>query len=400
MLQKGGEPESNCSTEDGYYYLTEDIEELKDGSYGMHLMYMDYATRQEIYLCSSSGCKHDSASCPSVFPGDDLEICSLFIHENYLYLFSQTDNSGAVFMSSDGSSGLNRNPACLYRMNLNGTGREKVVAFDEDVTLEDVIIGGKGALYFVQKKTETKQLESGETYCTESDRALVKVDTETWKVTEQCKLEDDSLIKGCYDRQLLCVETVYDHEPTMEELFSDDAWKELHEKSITKFSLLNPEDGSSREITSVSNADLYSWGMGDGVFYISEKGKPEIRVFNLETGAERTVASLKNNNIFIVLDDVICCTSWDMTDDYTMYFVHPDTGKVDHCSLVNRSLGWSLEIKAETEDNFLVIYDYDATANEDDSYEIHRYQYGLISKDDLYAGNDNFQPINMIGKGM
>lgn len=399
MIQKSGEPESNCSTEDGYYYLTEDTEELKDGSYGMHLMYMDYATRQEIYLCNSSGCKHDSASCPSVFLYDGLGSCSLFIHENYLYLFSQTDYSGATFISSDGSLGVSQEPACLYRMNLDGTGREKVVSFDEDVTLEDVIIGGKDALYFVQKKTEMKQMESGESYYTTLDRMLVKVDTETWDVSEQCKLEDESSIKGCSGNQLVCVDTVYEHEPTKEELNSDDAWKELYQKSRTTFSLLNPEDGSSSEIVSVSNDKENSWDVGNGMIYLSEEDKPEIRVIDLETGEERTVASQENTNIFKAFDDVICCSSWGM-DDHTLYFVHPDTGKIDHCKLVNRSLGWSLEIKAETKNDFLVIYDYDATANGDDSYEIHKYQYGLISKEDLYVGNDQIQPINMIGKGM
>ena len=47
----------------------------------------------------------------------------------------------------------------------------------------------------------------------------------------------------------------------------------------------------------------------------------------------------------------------------------------------------------------LVIYDYEATANGDGSYEITRYQYGLISQEDLFAGRDTFRKINMIGEG-
>lgn len=57
-----------CSTEDGFYYLTEEDSELADGSYAPHLMYMDYATCQEVYLCSDSSCQHNTEDCTSV-PG-------------------------------------------------------------------------------------------------------------------------------------------------------------------------------------------------------------------------------------------------------------------------------------------------------------------------------------------
>ena len=42
---------STCSTEDGFYYLTNEMTKLRDGSRGSHLMYMDYASTQEIFLC-------------------------------------------------------------------------------------------------------------------------------------------------------------------------------------------------------------------------------------------------------------------------------------------------------------------------------------------------------------
>jgi len=33
---------ANCYTKDGYYYLTKDATELEDGTWGTHLMYMDF----------------------------------------------------------------------------------------------------------------------------------------------------------------------------------------------------------------------------------------------------------------------------------------------------------------------------------------------------------------------
>lgn len=67
---------ASCYTDAGYYYLTEDVEELENGEYGAHLMYMDFATKQEIYLCSNTGCKHNTPDCPAVFVMDEFPICT------------------------------------------------------------------------------------------------------------------------------------------------------------------------------------------------------------------------------------------------------------------------------------------------------------------------------------
>ena len=78
-----------------------------------------------------------------------------------------------------------------------------------------------------------------------------------------------------------------------------------------------------------------------------------------------------------------------------------NTGEISYSSLVNKSLGWSLDFRAVLDSEVLVIYDYEALPSEfnDGAYEILRYQYGLISKSDLFAGNANYRPIRMIGKG-
>ena len=41
---------ASCYTDAGYYYLTEDVEELENGEYGALLMLMDFAACLAIYL--------------------------------------------------------------------------------------------------------------------------------------------------------------------------------------------------------------------------------------------------------------------------------------------------------------------------------------------------------------
>ncbi len=88
-----------------------------------------------------------------------------------------------------------------------------------------------------------------------------------------------------------------------------------------------------------------------------------------------------------------------MTSDYTYYFVNTETGEIKNSSLVNKSLGWSLEFKAEVGSQILVVYDYENTSLGDGAYDITQYKFALIEKSDLYAGNANYKPIKMIGKG-
>ena len=139
--------ESACNTENGYYYLTFETTRLRDGNYGMHLMYMDFASGREVYLCSTAGCKHDSPDCPSVFLYDDLpsESTMLFVFGNNLYILSREyDNDGSmsqgvINIGGDSSSAESR-PAALYRANLDGTERKKIYTFDAALTLEDKVI--------------------------------------------------------------------------------------------------------------------------------------------------------------------------------------------------------------------------------------------------------------------
>lgn len=151
---------ANCYTKDGYYYLTKDATELEDGTWGTHLMYMDFATKQEVYLCSNAGCKHNTADCPSVFLMNEFPLYAsgIFVYGDKLYVLSkESDNEGSVTQdlvvsSDDAAVETEAAKAVLYEMNLDGTNRQKVFTFDAGLTVEDVVLGDESGLYFVTKK--------------------------------------------------------------------------------------------------------------------------------------------------------------------------------------------------------------------------------------------------------
>lgn len=406
---------SYCSNENGFYYLTQDTTELKDGSYGYHMMYMDFATRQEVYLCNNTGCNHDTPDCTSVFSYDEVGYDSIpFLYGESLYLLSKPyDNDGTVSVDmlggsgeGDGASVLDSTPTVLYRMNPDGTGRTRVYEFGADITVEEAVLGDDTGLYFITKELASEQ-SGNSTYVKSSKRKLVRVDTESWKESVVCNFdftqdekEDDWRLLGVYDSCLVLMNTRYDSEATWEELQNDDVWRERYENSMNQFGRYDLEDGSFEVVYTASNKNLNAYKQRGSVLYVSEDGAGKIRRLDLRTGEESEFVELDCSYIWGGYEDVLCSKTWDDADDHTFYFIDYDSGEIFHCDLVNKSTGWSLEIKAEAKDYFLVVYDYDAIDNGDGSYEILQNKYALIAKEDLYQGRENYLPIQMVGKGM
>lgn len=402
--------ESACNTENGYYYLTGDVAKLQDGNYGTHLMYMDFATGREIYLCSTAGCKHDSLDCPAVFSYDDFPLYStlLFVFGDNLYIFSREyDDDGSLtqetlFSGGEGSPVESR-PAVLYRANLDGTERKKIYTFDAALTLEDKLIRDDKGIYVITKKLSADK-DGNQTYTTSSQRKLMFLNLESLSFDEVCSMDfDDNIsweIIGCSQNDFLLCGTDFGKELSRDEIWDDDVYKELYSNSFDVYALLSRDGGKPKEITRLSNIYASSGKLlGDSLYYSSDENQ-NIEVLDINTGEKKTLCTLPQNLILDTLGDTLCCRDWNLSEDPTWYFVNIKTGAITKTPLVNLRNGWSLDFRGETETDLLFVYDYDATDNHDGSYEVHQYKYALISKDDLFAGKDNYRKIEMIGPGM
>ena len=231
---------ASCYTDAGYYYLTEDVEELENGEYGAHLMYMDFATKQEIYLCSNTGCKHNTPDCPAVFVMDEFPICAsgIFSYGNKIYVLSKgMDNEGAVtqdFYDPDGQlAETEASQAALYEMDTDGTNRHKVYSFDVGLTVEDTVLGNSEGLYFVTKKLSESTAEDSRSVTTSSGKTLLFWDADTKSAKEICKLDfDDGItrkIMGCLDNALVLSGVDYGKELTTDDYtMSDDDWNDMY----------------------------------------------------------------------------------------------------------------------------------------------------------------------------
>lgn len=412
-----GSQNMRCLSDTGYYYITEDSTELKKGFYGRQIMYMDFATKQEVYLCNEPGCKHNDRNCSAVLTEDEIGSIGdalLFVWKDKLYLISkESDCEGSVEMNelwADGEedAAMQHMPTVIYSMGLDGTNRKKEYTFAQDVTVEDMVLCDDEALYFTAKQINTTS-EKGTTYSTASKRELVRYQPDATKLETVCSLEFGDQINwgtiGCYDGKVIMQGTKYKKKLSFKEemeLEQEEYWEYANDSSEI-FAALNPADGSLKNIYSLKNDkdSINSSVMLGDYLYVSAQKEGKINKVNLGTGKVERLAKLEQGYIAGTLSDKLCCQSWNdgKVHDNTWYFVDCNTGKVEHSSLVNKRNGWELEIIGEIGSQVLVIYDYEGKETEEDTWDISRYQYGLIEKKDLCQGVDRFQKIAMKGAG-
>ena len=270
------------------------------------------------------------------------------------------------------------------------------------MTLEEFILKDENGIYVITKKLSVDKVDNM-TYTTGSEHKVVFLDLQSFHAQEICPISFDNhiswMVIGCYQDCLILNGIDYGRELSMEEKWDDDTYHSLYEDSFDIYAILDLKNGKLNEFYRESNKNQHDVYVVGDTMYISFSENPIIEGINIESGERKTICTLAQNLIMDVIDDMLCCRDWNLSSDHTYYFVNMKTGEIMHSMLVNQYNGWNLEFRAETSSDMLVVYDYDATKNSDDSYEIHQYKYALIAKEDLFMGNQNYRKINMIGHG-
>ena len=398
LLTEGG-TFVGCGTQSGFYYLTLGAGRLADGRDGHHLMYMDYATRQEVYLCSDPSCGHNTADCTSVFPTDEFQHNNvmLFTIGGKLYmLVSQPDQEGVVVMGSSGGASTQSGRAELYRMNADGTGRRKIYTFGANLTVENFAAGDGGGLYFITKKVSTTS-DGGSTYFTATDRKLVRLDLATGKLSTVCGMDFGDYVDwspaGVRGRELILTGIDFGRAVTSQEMKDD---RGLYDSACHVFAALDVDTGKLRELYRVKRPKSQSWALDGETLYYAVDGSGEILAVSLADGRERVLCKTSHNSIWGIVGGMLY--TWEYGDGF--YFIDPADGSISRCGLKNKTVGTHIEIVAEAGDRVLVIYDCDATVSKDGSFSTRGNYYALISLADLAAGRENYAPIKMVEAGM
>lgn len=413
--------DSVCYTENGYYRMGP----YRENEYS-HLLYLDYATQQEVVVCSDSSCKHDTVNCASVFFDEYAFQNHLFVFQDYLYcLTTDIDQDGALSSGGFSSNNLSddfkeindeqesKRRATLYRMNLDGTEREKLWQSDAGYIAETEVFGDGTGFWFVTKQPSAEvHEETGAVYNHSKNRAFIRYDINERKITDKIPLEDYNNIAlnvdGCTGSKFYLIGKAYPNGTSIMDNMDilapgteigsihPDYW-DFNDRCECVYFTLDVKTKELKEITRYKIADVnYGAECRGGKIYF-ERPDDSCFTYAVETGetAELNIPEGYRLDGFFA-DKLVLSHYPGDHDDRARYFADLDGSNMTRSELLMED-GFDIDLIAAVGDNALVIYDnYKVPSDKGSGYKTFEPVYALISLDDLFNGRANYKQFDMI----
>lgn len=406
--------QASYGTEKGWYYFNEEYQ-LEENDIPPAIMYVDYQSGKNIYLCNKVNCKHNSYDCNAVLPKEMDRERTLFGQGEYLYLVSSDIDDSGSMSSQMLNLGEDENgnvqvqeekpyvPA-IYRMKLDGTEREKVMNLESGTVLESTFLGDGENLYGVQKKVK-KETKGANSYSTGYDKMLVKIDMKNKKTEKIMDLDEETTIIGCAGRNIVTGTIDYGRKVTTEEKHAND---DLYKQATYIIKSVNIDTKKEVILKKIKEKNIHREMVCGSHLYTSGEKEKKIEIIDFLTGKKSVIKTdipLSVDNIIERENgfDVLYCIGYDYEEDqgWDYYLVDTKTKKTIKGKLKN-SENTPVEIVAQTSDKLFVTSDY-KNVNEyvawmDVNQEvIGEMEYSMISKDDYIRNKANLKKVKMIG---
>ena len=364
----------------------------KDGCYetyaadngGVNVVYIDYATANEIYLCSAPNCTHDSDACNAWIPPEEAGLAPLVTGDHLLLLHR-------TYGAETGYQAIPR----IDHMNLYGSDRYTLIEFEPNEMLKDVFAANGDILVCALTSVSADGDTAGEVY------KLVMVDLTTGERTDFYQQSTDAstqpLFMGVTESGYCILASSRD---TLSEAdFPDKDWDEI--SGEVKAARENSWDivpvGSDQRVTAASYTGAIEQMMGpDGIYFYDPATEQLCRV-SFPDGQITTLATLPGTGTMAPyldckMDDWLLLsfrtavereTQRILTTD-TCYAVNTVSGEVRELSIRqeigdSREMAWTL---AQNDTDMLLV-----TKSETDNYIHYGYEYSVISKEDYLNSN-------------
>ena len=372
----------------GYFYI-------KDHGDKENIMFFDYDSKKEVYLCHKPNCKHDNDTCSSY---SNLGATNeLFYYHNALYFISSTSDSVNISITGDGvlsdSGGI---PTTIYKMNLNGTERQKLFTAPSGTKLDMPFVISGNMLYGYLEKSKVEDNGNHSFTMTTTERKLIAVNLSTRKY-EELKEDLHASFIGTYQHKLVIQEIDYLNDPNN---FNDNTYGFIdnlyHSKARIK--LFDPETKKEEVIyedvyKNVESLKFYK----NGIYMIGQKSK-NLEYVDFSTKQKKVLKELPESDMEIgtIIDDKILVYTYKDKDahvgeayyiDLTNHEMHPFNLKDQNEYLV--------DILASNDDYYFVkiesIYgeEYTTWAGTQQQ-DIIGISYGLIKKSDYWDSKPNY----------
>ena len=333
--------DNSCCTDDGMYYFQENY--FSGGNGYFNLMYIDTATKQEVYVCSDSSCTHNNILCSSVFAQSDFGTGSmrLYAYGDKLYLLADLSYSGG-FSTLAPNNIITYTPR-VYRMDLDGSNREKIFTFDKEQLPEECMIGDGDNLWFsVYEETLETNEELGTYYKGRKNKCMVKLSLSERKIVEQIPIADIDKVElefaDCIGNKMLFTGNKYPNGMSYRE-YMEYTWemhdpfsppsqedRELYEQIRIGYFTLDVETKVVKKNYLTENTNDKRYFFYDGALCVYDEAKT-VRI-DLGTGKTEELTVPEGYAPYnMTFDGKFMCYETAADRDWTTFYIDPDTGE-------------------------------------------------------------------------
>lgn len=374
---------------DGYYQIIAN----SDGSH--NVVFIDYKTRQQIYLCADANCQHNTDQCSSWFPADDTQIWPIACDDQIFFVHNSWVSTS--YIEKADPDGSNRQMLCELE---NGSTIDSGAAY-------------KSGYLVLMVDTLTNQEDS-----VNHAEHLIAVDTKTGEnitLYENISPEGQATDVGAISAFFQGVTTHGFIVKTIE----TGATPDIQVHNVLEI----PFDGSDiHRIVSFQTGEMQGLPCGNFWFYLKmdkELQQLQLGYIDPETNENHIVVSDLDKTIPVVsLGDVFirnfvdewvvinAMTSMSLNEDqdielrYSCYAINQNTGEIRELDLFNyyHATQVPIEIYDEWEDNLLVQSSINEIAPKDQNEVMTQLEYTLafINKDDYLSSTPTYKVINML----
>lgn len=369
----GQEKPFGCGNSSGYYYL-----DTLDGGASL-LRYVDYATRQDVPLCSQPNCTHNDEKCPAWFAYGGTTLNVYATDKQLLICFNGSPWDSSAF-AEYGEAALPR----VFTLELDGSARQEVARFDAPDAFSSMPAFDGQILY-----TIVTSYDEGDGY---GSKAITAIDLATGK-----KKTDDSI-----QRRELRIVGAAGRELVLESMVSD---------TLTAYAAYNVDSGKLRDL--YNESQQVSAVFRNGKLFLLEVDSGVLRCIDVATGAETTLSTDLLNSRSL---DWVCLAF--VTDTGYVVQAHENGTAcnflIDKSGKTTKQDLWAdstdshdkmrmLNIFAQTDSGYLVspsrtFHTVNVPGPEGVTYGVDqvKYAFALISPEDFWSSNPNYQPVSRL----
>ncbi len=408
---------SKFCTENGYYR----IQRLGDDRDISNITYVDFASKREIVLCSDSSCRHNTESCASVISGHEMFYSTdIFVFNDKLWLLSTENDEEGSMGSEYHAPGYEPEPetrrAAIFRMDLDGTNREKVYEAALGDIIEKKVFGDGDDLLFVVKTPTVDTVKNNKgneiMFYGSKNRALLRFSISQNKVVERIPLDPykniSLTVSGCTGSRLilsgiaypdgksrldymdiLAYETGSGHAFTKEQ-------RELSDNCEIVFFTLDIDTKELKEVFRIKKKTLYSYWVYKNELYIKY---PDYTVSAIDvlSGTTRSVNIPSGYEFAGIFMDKLELYRIGQSDEIA-YFADLDGTNITSTKLFDLMNKDRVTVLAVAGKRLIVEYDEESVKRPEGGYIRTGLKLGLISTDDLVSGRRNIEQITNLKK--